>query len=529
MFNYKYDFSIVMAYYNRKKQIINTLNDFKKYNYSFEVIIIDDDSDNENKLDDILQNYKFPIKYKLNKKMKDIINPCVVYNKGFNLIEGRITIIQNPECFHVGNILNYIENHLTLDNYLIFSCFNNIHPNETEIFVKNPEMVYNEELNIGETRWYIHPDFNNRKLHFCSAIMTDNLKILGGFNEIFKHGIDYDDDSLILDIHNILKLDSQIVHPAENVFVIHQYHKKFNYLLDNKLKVKELQQLNKKLYNEFKKSYEELINFPRILHLYWDNNKLSFLNLLTIISFNKYNINWKINIYISNNINSELKWASHEHKIKYDGIDYFNSLKKINNVNIIYFDFNNITDNKDILNASEVVKSDYFRYYILNKFGGVWSDFDILYTKNINNYINKSKNSIFYKYYDAKKKNIYPVGFLCSNKNKLNFILSDIGKYYDSNKYETFGNGLLIKLFNKNTINNNSIYIDNADLYLPLKWNEMDNILKKNYFIDSEYFGIHWFNGLTMLKKYSENINSHIDSDFNNFFINEIRKYREYL
>ena len=44
MFVYSYDFSIIMGYYNRKKQIINTLNEFhNNYNeYNYEVIIVDD-------------------------------------------------------------------------------------------------------------------------------------------------------------------------------------------------------------------------------------------------------------------------------------------------------------------------------------------------------------------------------------------------------------------------------------------------------------------------------------------------------
>ena len=64
LFKYKYDISIVMGYYNRKQQTINTLNYFKNYkDYNFEVIIVDDNSTPEHQLDDIIKNYTFPIKY----------------------------------------------------------------------------------------------------------------------------------------------------------------------------------------------------------------------------------------------------------------------------------------------------------------------------------------------------------------------------------------------------------------------------------------------------------------------------------
>ena len=113
VFKYKYDISIVMGYYNRKPQLINTLNYFKVFytkNYNYEVIIVDDNSTLLHQLDDILPYYTFPIKYiKISAEEKgNRINPCVTYNKGFKEAEGKRVIIQNPECIHVGDILRYV-------------------------------------------------------------------------------------------------------------------------------------------------------------------------------------------------------------------------------------------------------------------------------------------------------------------------------------------------------------------------------------------------------------------------------------
>jgi len=64
LFKYKYDISIVMGYYNRKQQTINTLDYFENYkSYNYEVIIVDDNSTPEHHLDDIIKKYTFPIKY----------------------------------------------------------------------------------------------------------------------------------------------------------------------------------------------------------------------------------------------------------------------------------------------------------------------------------------------------------------------------------------------------------------------------------------------------------------------------------
>lgn len=58
--------SIVMGYYNRKDQTILTLDNFERLyhsKYDFEVIVVDDNSDENNNLSDIIKKYSFAIKY----------------------------------------------------------------------------------------------------------------------------------------------------------------------------------------------------------------------------------------------------------------------------------------------------------------------------------------------------------------------------------------------------------------------------------------------------------------------------------
>ena len=124
MYDYEYDFSIVMGYYNRKKQVINTLNYFKENykKYNFEVIIVDDNSIPEHNLNDIINDYEYNINYiTINKKDKgDRINPSVPYNIGFKNAKGKIVVIQNPECIHVGDLLKTLNNKIdeNLPTYL---------------------------------------------------------------------------------------------------------------------------------------------------------------------------------------------------------------------------------------------------------------------------------------------------------------------------------------------------------------------------------------------------------------------------
>ena len=78
--------------------------------------------------------------------------------------------------------------------------------------------------------------------------------------------------------------------------------------------------------------------YPKKLHLYWDKSPLSFLNLLTIKSFNRYHKNWQIFVYTPKNKCNHMSWTSHEQKKKYTGKCYFNELYKIDNVEIVSID-----------------------------------------------------------------------------------------------------------------------------------------------------------------------------------------------
>ena len=56
--------SIVMAYYNRKNQTLETLKGFQKMyagKYNFEVVIVDDNSNDESKLEEDIKQFTFPI------------------------------------------------------------------------------------------------------------------------------------------------------------------------------------------------------------------------------------------------------------------------------------------------------------------------------------------------------------------------------------------------------------------------------------------------------------------------------------
>jgi hypothetical protein len=120
---------------------------------------------------------------------------------------------------------------------------------------------------------------------------------------------------------------------------------------------------------------------PHILHLYWDKTPMSWLQSLTPISFNKYNPDWTINVYVP-----KQKYAGGAKYIpNYTGKDYFHLVEEATYVNIVEV---NLDDYGINLNLHNILRSDILRYHLLYNHGGVWSDFDVLWLKPMTHFHN---------------------------------------------------------------------------------------------------------------------------------------------
>lgn len=219
--------SIVMSYYNRIGLLEHTLSTFTKSEHTdFEVIVVDDFSDIAHSLTHI--NNKFPT---LNIKVihmssvvasKSYANPCVPYNVGFRNATGNKIIIQNPECCHEGDVIRYVENHLTDNNCLSFHCYAST-AQQLEVLRNGGKIdCSNNPISYDGGCWYNHREHRPCAYHFTTAISRSNLAELNGFDERFANGRDYDDDEFVTRIKR-KGLDIQFV---EDPFVIHQYHGK---------------------------------------------------------------------------------------------------------------------------------------------------------------------------------------------------------------------------------------------------------------------------------------------------------------
>jgi glycosyltransferase involved in cell wall biosynthesis len=207
--------SIVLTYYQRLRQLLNTLESFKQYNPDdFNVIIVDDDSPD----DIILAEYPYDITL-LKVKDKTWINPGPAYNVGFKeaINNGAENIIiQNAECYHCGDIISAVKKNITEKKYLSFGCY---------ALSKDQDINF-KALNMrtatcnGDSAWYNHSRYRPEALHFCSALTVGNLKKLNGFDERFAFGIGFDDNYFI---HQVKTLGLQVQF-IDDPYVFHQYH-----------------------------------------------------------------------------------------------------------------------------------------------------------------------------------------------------------------------------------------------------------------------------------------------------------------
>ena len=122
------------------------------------------------------------------------------------------------------------------------------------------------------------------------------------------------------------------------------------------------------------------LNVPKILHVYWSATPMPYLRYATVTSFMAQNPDWEVMLWLPKYKYKVVTWQTSELQYTLSGfVDYYPELLKLP-ITINYLDLEDFGESNEM---SEVHKSDYLRYWMLYKYGGVYSDMDILYFANI--------------------------------------------------------------------------------------------------------------------------------------------------
>jgi hypothetical protein len=282
-----------------------------------------------------------------------------------------------------------------------------------------------------------------------------------------------------------------------------------------------------------------LTHIPKVAHFYWGGNKLSYLRFLSVETFRDQNPDWNILVHVPKILSTAAPaWQSFHQKNVNIAHDYFDQLTTIDDVKIVTHDFAEYNfDNQ----AHEVHKSDFLRWRLLNEYGGVWSDIDILYTKPMQSLSencedNRNVNTALCPLLQAKK---HTVGFLLSSKHNdfFQYIGEQARKEYNPEIYQCMGSDLINRGFETfeslqaRFPNNEFIFLNKNCVYsitsanIGLFYQTVDRNVQKK--LDGKStIGFHWFAGHPLSQEF-ENVLTHNNlNNYNNLLSTCIKEFQ---
>ncbi len=265
---------------------------------------------------------------------------------------------------------------------------------------------------------------------------------------------------------------------------------------------------------------------PKKLHLYWDKSKMSKLQVFTVETFHNLNPDWEILIYVPDKAYT----GTDRYVPDYVSKDYFYLIENMDFIKIIPININDYVVTTEI---HDILRSDIFRYHILYKHGGMWSDFDVIWIKpmsHLNNvkFIGKipiEDMGAHVTFRDTTTGH-HNIGILLSKpehplyKNIVdiatdiqtnplsypNFYNKETKKYY----HQSFGVSMWSSLYpDLETIINKhndvvGLYYETFAPY-PINNIELLYVTKDLSVLNDNVIGIHWFNGHVLAKNYVNN------------------------
>jgi len=230
------DITICMSYFRRADLLRRTLLSVQCQNTekAIEVVIVNDDVTSSELLTVCRQFINRPpfmnIRVFSTNRTYRYRNQNWAMNCAIQRASAKYLIIQNPECFHVGNVIDGLWSQLVASQVDPFYCVKTLSLTpDDNIWLSQREPEWLQRLDVLTSEFAGRSEFvgrnNPRLLCFCLGSTAAAIGKIGGFDEDIKE-IGYDDDLLAFHAQ-VNHFDCRILDLAD-YYVLHQDHQKDN-------------------------------------------------------------------------------------------------------------------------------------------------------------------------------------------------------------------------------------------------------------------------------------------------------------
>lgn len=257
------------------------------------------------------------------------------------------------------------------------------------------------------------------------------------------------------------------------------------------------------------------MNIPKILHLYWGEGRMSWLQTLTVITFHKQNPDWEIRVYTAiQKLTDRTSYIP-----DYTGKDYLPSIKELPYIKWIDVDLHEYGIEDRIPN---ILRSDILRHHFLYNDGGMYSDFDVLWIKPIDYLANiRTVGIVPTEYLGASVcqwntvSGFHSAGVLLARP-KHPLYAATIQECYRIQENTKAGEGFTYQAFGPDIFNNMFPELEETirkyedvigfpyKTFYPYATFSLKELFVETrlYRIDASVVGIHWFNGHPLAKRF---------------------------
>lgn len=257
-------------------------------------------------------------------------------------------------------------------------------------------------------------------------------------------------------------------------------------------------------------------NIPKICHMCWTKGSpLSLMQVFTVLSFHRYNPDWKIILYLSAQEVQEL--GRNTYVPDYKGEDCFYMIEELG-----YVDIQEVDLVKEGIGTDKhgILVSDILRVRKLYEHGGVYSDFDMIWLRPMSEFVNihcignasDFETSVCFYEYTKGHHNASNIvsepggGFLKS-------VIEEQERICPPYAHQSFNSDLLNRVypnFASIIVKFPRVLAMRYDMFYPYGIYNLERLYLRDDttpIANNGVMGVHWFNGHILSREYADAAN----------------------